>query len=209
MDIINIMSIIGLTNSNFQSGNGGRLLMLKVPRGGYSFVTFKTETCPQCVNFAPVLNQLSRSENRVNFYVIDVGRYKNVVGMSQTTNTPIKHVPMCIFYVNGKPSALYKGSRDLNSIRSFLSTMVSRFPINNNNFVQNPQYYNQQQNGPVPTQGIVNSGQAMRGQNFGLGMSLNEMEEKHNKSHPSVVPDGVIPHNVPWVNYKKLGIDYN
>lgn len=223
------MSIPNLTDANFQADNGGRILRLKqIP--GFSFVMFKTDRCPHCTNFLPTFQSLARRDQRVRFFIANVDRYKNIVGMAQTTNTPIKGVPMFIFYVNGMPKAKYNGKHVEGNVLQFLSSMVDKFASSvvqnfvspppqqqyypqqgypqQQQFQQAPQRQQQQSYGPVPTQGMVNYNQAMQGQTLGIGMSQAELERRHRDAEVKNVPDGVIPHNAPWTQYRNVNFEY-
>ena len=64
------MSITSLTDQNFVSMNGGRIMGLNLPGyKGLSFVMFKTDKCPHCVNFIPRLINVAKQEQRVRFFV--------------------------------------------------------------------------------------------------------------------------------------------
>ena len=135
------MSIQYLSDANF-SAPGGRSLRINL--GGLVFVMFMSSNCPHCRTMQPIFQNLSKSELRVKFALANVGQFKRIAGLSQSTNTPIKFVPMMILYSNGRPHARYKGKQDPQSILSFLNKMVTDLGGGRNDtFIKQPNYPSQ------------------------------------------------------------------
>lgn len=207
--VLQVMSVTQLTDANFQGVNQGRILSLTRVPPGMSFVMFKTNNCGYCTRFMPIFQNMSRKEQRVRFFIADVGTYRSIVGLGQYTNTPIKGVPMFVFYVNGMPKSKYFGKQEEGAVLAFLNKMINEFASHvSTNFVpqQQPQRPPPQQNyGPQPTHGRVNINTAMQGQQLGIGLSQQELERQHGQMTAAAVPEGVIPHNAPWEQYKSIG----
>lgn len=178
------MTIYQLTSNDFESP-GGRVMKLRKP--GLQFVMFKSQGCPHCITFSPHFEALSQKELRVKFSYADVKRYRQIVGMAQTTQTPIKGVPMFILYVNGAPFAKYTGKHNASTMLSFLNVMISRMGMSQagpSNFGgRNPSQDNQQVR-----------------RDAGIGLSQQELRTQK-EAESKIIPDGVIPYNAAYMAY--------
>lgn len=177
------MTVNQLTANDFESP-GGKVMKLRRP--GLVFVMFKTQNCPHCVQFGPQFDQISRRELRVKFATVDVGRFRQITGMAQTTNTPIKAVPTFILYLNSAPFSRYNGRHDQNNILAFLNVMVDKAgtAAHSSNFVQRR----------------TASNNPRQEQNNGIGMSLQELRQQR-ESESKFVTDGQIPYNAEYMAY--------
>ena len=210
------MSVAHLSDQNFVSANGGRVLQLNnIP--GLSIVMFKTEGCGHCRTFTPIFQNVAKQELRVRHFFASVDKYRRIVGMAQTTNTPVRAVPMFVFYVNGLPKAKYNGNQTDDALLAFLNKMVTQFSSSvQQQFIRNsPQETpypvhrgGAPSRGPTPTKGRANA-RAMQNQTLGIGLSQRELEKRHQEMDVGVVPQGIIPHNAPWTNYRTMDLSYD
>ena len=211
------MSVAHLSDQNFVSANGGRVLQLNnIP--GLSIVMFKTEGCGHCRTFTSKFQNVAKQELRVRHFFASVDKYRRIVGMAQTTNTPVRAVPMFVFYVNGLPKAKYNGNQTEEALLAFLNKMVAQFssevqqPFVSKNSPQGMQYPAHRggapSRGPIPTRGMA-SARAMNSQTLGIGLSQRELEKRHQEMDVGVVPQGIIPHNAPWTNYRTMDLSYD
>ena len=77
---------------------GGNILCCNLK--GISLVMFKTSECPHCVNMGPVMMNLSRKIHSVQFAVVNITNFPNVLKASHNSISPINHVPFIVLYVN-------------------------------------------------------------------------------------------------------------
>lgn len=115
-------SIRTLTSADFEAPEKN-VMYLRHP--GVFFVLFKKKDCKYCGSLYPILTTLSQKDRRLMWGIADVGDYRQIVAMSNTTNTPIKGVPMMILYVNGRPHAVYGGNRTIEDITAFINHMLA------------------------------------------------------------------------------------
>jgi hypothetical protein len=113
-------AILFLTSEDFdiQKGTNGDILCHNVP--GFSLILFYSTSCAFCKDLVPIFKKLPGSINGCQFGMINVGRCRNLVEMSQTTVAPIKYVPYIVLYINGKPFMVYKGPHSDTEIRNFV-----------------------------------------------------------------------------------------
>ena len=183
------MTVMHLNHEHFQAP-GGATMKLNIP--GLVLVMFKQQTCQHCVNFAPQFEAMSQNDQRVRFAYIDIRQNRQVIGMAQTTNTPIKAVPLFILYLNGVPCALYKGRHEYGSMMSFLNELVQKVgAASTSNFVQ-PRQPNINASRPISA--------ATQQQYGNLGPSRQDLEMQK-EMESKMIPDGLTPYNVPYLSY--------
>ncbi len=189
--MVEIMPVQYLSDANF-SAPGGRSMRINI--GGMVFVMFMSSNCPHCRTMQPVFEDLSKRELRVKFAFANVGQFKRVVGLAQTTNTPIKFVPTLILYYNGRPHARYKGKQDPQSIFAFLNKMVNDLGGGmNDTFISQP--------GPQPAR---TAGNTLPG-----GVRITEQDRRQQEQMDAkFVGDNEIPYNAPYMKYKPMDINY-
>jgi hypothetical protein len=199
------MSLTFLNSSNFVI-LGTRSKTLGINLRGNVLVLFKMAGDANCSQFEPIFVQASQQERRVSFAVLDVNQCKDVVMTSRDTTTPITAVPSLILYINGRPHAKFKGTKNLASVQNFITTALKttpEAPTQTKQFMAPPQTaqpqnmyggYQQPQNVHVPDIGKAPSMKSVL-KNTGYGMGNNVEEE----DEPTLlIPDAVIPWNTPW-----------
>jgi len=208
------MSIHQLTSQHFTIV-GRQRKALSLQMGGAVLVFFKMQSCQGCAAFEPIFNQLAAEDRRVGYAVIDIGVYRDVVGMSRQTTTPIQTVPTIILYIEGRPHAKPK-KKDIMSLRSFLSGALSKAPPqaaaaasrpSQQPFMPNQQYPQPQQKYYQPEMdGRMPSMKGVRGGGNGQSMyaQLNQADEDDDMK--MLIPEQITPHNKPWDSgYRKMG----
>lgn len=190
---------------------GGQIMTIN--RRGYALVFFKMSGCQGCDAFAPVFSELSRTPTGVDHFVsVNVTNYRNIIGMSRNTKTPIQTVPLIILYVDGNPYAKYTGKKTLPDMLSFITKNTES---NSASFIQPPQHaypsqqasqqrgmYGHSQYSHPPLQPDAHNRPPNRPpQPYAqLGEPDDDDDEK------LLIPGQVTPHNVPWEgNYRRMG----
>ena len=87
---------------------------------GFSLILFYSTQCTYCKTILPIMKQLPGTINGCQFGMINVGRNKDVIRMSQNTITPLTYVPYVILYYNRKPYMRYDGPHDISEIQNFV-----------------------------------------------------------------------------------------
>ncbi len=198
-------SVSFLTNANFVVlGTQHKTLGINIP--GPVLVFFKIRNDPNCSKFDPVFASLSKMDPRISYAVLDVDQFKDVVAWSRTTTTPITAVPMVILYVNGRPHAKYNGTKDIPSLRSFISSALQQTPPpqpvappggGNNLYggganAGTAKKFVPEMGSAPSLKGVIKGGPSPTGYSAGGSFVHDEEEGK------LMVPDTVIPHNTPW-----------
>jgi hypothetical protein len=212
--------IKNLTQANFLKAKAGSTQILTVNIKGPLLVFFRLSADPNCKEFEPVFAELSKVEGRVAYGSLDLKAYRDVGVASKETNTPINSVPILILYIDGYPKAKYNGTRNITSIRNFISQMFKPQQ-------QQSQQQNQQQQFMTPLQNDPQGGSqnmyggysspqqslAMRPEMGPVPRSAIKMGGKHaygpgiveDEEEPRMaIPDNVIPYNTPWEADEKM-----
>lgn len=91
----------------------------------FSVVIFYTDECDQCRIVKPILMSYVGNPTiqicMVNIYDADSS---NLISLSQNTTTPLRHVPLIIFYVNGIPYKRYDGGYNHHDFNKFIKDVV-------------------------------------------------------------------------------------
>lgn len=202
------MVVIQLEQQNFmlmQNQNGGK--KLGINREGYVLVYYRSSQMQECKNFNPAFEHLSNSNSNVEFASIDVSKFPKLVASSRETATPITNkLPLLIFYVNGKPLALFKGENNAPSVANFISNCFGSIQQQSQHhpqhqpqqhFVQ-PQVNNhqqrQQQSAPKIYTPEFGSAPSLTGLKNGKIFQPNEDDD----DGTLLTPPNIVPKNVPW-----------
>ena len=208
------MSVHQLSTQNFYVV-GNQRQSLNIDYSGNVLVLFKVQECQGCAAFEPVFLQLSREEKRASIAILDLTYNREIVHMSRHTTTPIQKVPKLILYVQGRPHARFKGDKTLQSLRNFITDalqVTQQQPSQQHTFVQ--QQPQQNLYGGPPPQGraaympdIQPPKQAI---NMAQGIGGHAHPSMQQQCDPDdteclMIPDQIIPHNMPWESdFKKL-----
>jgi len=108
---------------------------------GNVFVFFKMTTCNECPKFIPIFEQLAAKDRRVNYAIVNVEEYRDIVVMSRQSTTPIHSVPTLILYASGRPHAKFTGNKNFQSLQKFISDALASIPQNpqSQQFMPHPQ----------------------------------------------------------------------
>jgi len=205
------MSIHQLSTQNFHIV-GNQRQSLNINYGGNVLVFFKLQGCQGCAAFEPIFHQLSNEDRRVSYGILDLTYNRDIVQLSRSTTTPIQKVPHLILYSEGRPYARFKGEKNIQSLKNFISDATPQQTPQKPSFVQ-PQQQNMY--GGPPTRGNVYMPesqpprQAINMANSGIPAqqahpSMRQQCEQDNEDC-LMIPDQIIPHNMPWESdYKKL-----
>ncbi len=207
------MSIPFLSSENFVvMGRQNKVLGINVP--GNVLVFFKIQGDPNCTDFEPVFVQLSHKEDRVTYATLDVKQNREVIKSSRETTTAIETVPLLILYINGRPHAKFSGTKNVPSIRNFITKALQ---TNMSNTSAPRQQFMSGNAGGVPTGGgrgiqtsaksyipDIGTAPSMKGVIKGAGKSggstgyISGMNVEEEEEPRLLIPDSVIPHNTPW-----------
>lgn len=91
--------------------------VLKNRLRGFSFVMFYSDKCRFCPIIKPYFKDLASKFPGTNFAMVNISNNLSVVQMSKPTITPIKYVPLMIFYNEGIPLYKYEGPTDETSYK--------------------------------------------------------------------------------------------
>lgn len=121
-------NVLGLTSQNFSvaPGRNGKILKISIP--GNTLLFIKTNNCPGCQELEPVFISLASTDRRVNYAIINVDDYRDVVISARDTTTPIQSVPMLLLYCNQYPKAKFTGAKNVPSLQSFLTKALQPTP---------------------------------------------------------------------------------
>ncbi len=211
------MSVYTLTSQHFRVINGqqGRDV-LSLNLEGVVLVFFRVQTCNPSNKLAPIFASLAREESRISFGIVDLTTNNNVLKDSRSTTTPIMAVPHLILYRGGLPYAVFKGERNMPSLKQFIENVLQTFST--------PQSFVPMQNQNM----YGGAGQPNRNQmrapetaNFpSQARTISQTNPIASSSHPSMkqcdpddaecfkTPKNVTPYNMPWeVDFHKY-IEY-
>lgn len=133
--------------------NGRMLITPKILEP--TFVLFYTTTCGVCKLALPMYDQMSRSLP-YRFAICNVQTQADVLRMSESTISPIRHVPMLFLYAKGWPYMVYKDNWQPEKLQQFLHSAWNKAQQQMGAGQQAPQqapqmgYHPQQQQGFAP-----------------------------------------------------------
>jgi hypothetical protein len=219
------MSLRQFTSQDFQIINGQKK-SLNITQGGIYLIFYKIQGCQGCSAFEPIFLQLSTEDKRVNYGILDLTYNRDIIKVSRDTTTVIEKVPHLILYVQGSPRALFKGEKNLLSLKSFLTGALSQITVQPLPSVdvrgamhQQPQqqtFVAQQQ---IPLQQNMYGGtqsstyvnvpdvtvpsqanKLMQGGSQGAMAVHSSMKQQCDPDDEDclLMPTNVIPHNMPW-----------
>lgn len=213
------MPIYKLSDDNFDLvGRQKKTLVINVP--GVILVFFKMNGCPGCETFQPILERLAGIDTRLNYGVINISDNKKVVQKSRETDkTVINTVPFIIFFVDGRPKAIYRGKRNVSSIQSFIGKMLSGprsapsfMPAGERSYTQ-PGHAGFSGHQPISPGGKAWMPEGLKKPSSMSGVvkghssyaQLGDLEDEDDQK--LLIPAEVTPHNLPWESrkYDSLG----
>ena len=113
-------SLLFLSTDDFSLSKGENGGVMHHEIGGFSLILFYSTKCVHCQKIIPLFKRLPDIVNGCQFGMINVSMNKSLLGMSMSSSTPIKYVPLIILYINGRPYMRYEGPPDENDIRRFI-----------------------------------------------------------------------------------------
>ena len=88
---------------------------------GTSIVLFYAGGCQYSMNVLPIFKKMPKSDiYGVQFGVMNVGFYKEIVQKAKNSDTPIEYVPLIIMYNNGVPAVKYEGELTEQGLLEFI-----------------------------------------------------------------------------------------
>lgn len=171
--------------------------MILAENSGISVVLFKADNCYNSNATVPIFEELERAEKRVQFCIINVATARTLIANSNRTTTPIRSTPTIILYADGRPKAIYKGTRELQQILAFISTMVKKLGVSNVPFVKTsviepqPQIYKRAPH-YKPDESMIKH-YRVAGGTIDPSMLRQQQEEDASFTLP-----GEVPYNAPW-----------
>lgn len=205
------MAFHQLTSKNFRV-NGSQKKTLDIDIGGKIFLFVKAEGCPGCASFFPIFQELSRSDRRVGYAIVDISSpvEKMIVRMSRDTTTPIEAVPLILMYNNGSPIAKYKGRKNIPDIQNFITTILR---VIEESQPQTRSFVHDTPKGPYPPQNYGYGG-AYRGDEPKVFMPETAgkpplkgnsfLQEIEDEDDVLLTPSDVTPYNTPWKSDIKM-----
>lgn len=197
-----------LTDRHFsvQNVNNKRLLTI-TGAGNITLVYFRKNGSPNCSKFDPMFQNLSRMDTRVDYAVLDLSRFPQVLRLSRNTVSPIQKVPWMVLYVGGVPGLKYTGDWHPKAISGFISSALPQISARNQqaSFVQ---HSGAQQGGgrgqqrsqkttytPTFAGGPPNIQFSTTGRS-GRADAFTALTEE---DHTLAIPPETIPKNEPWL----------
>ena len=179
------MSVHQLTSQNFSISGRTQKKFLNINLPGAVLVFFKMDSCPGCNSFDPIFHQLAREEVRINYAVINLTSFRDVVTMSRQSTTPIASVPLLLFFINGGPHAKYNGKKHITPMKSFINKALQSAPPPSS----------------VPTQGFMPSAQ---GGGYGGG-GYTQSSQGPQQGHAGYSQHGAPNGNQPKTHMPEIG----
>ena len=118
-------SLLFLSTDDFGLTKGEKGDVLYHEIRGFSLILFYSTQCVYCQKLIPIFKRLPDIVNGCQFGMINVSMNKSLIGMSMSSHTPIKYVPLLILYINGRPYMRYEGPPEENDIRRFILEVSS------------------------------------------------------------------------------------
>ncbi len=104
------------------SGHRQPALVLKLQ--GIYLVFFCSPASPNHPPTEKIFRELSQTEGRIKYGMLDVSKYREVVALSKGTTTPIQSIPVFILYFQGTPHVKYSGAINVRSLQTFVGQVL-------------------------------------------------------------------------------------
>jgi thioredoxin-like negative regulator of GroEL len=110
-----------------------------------SLILFYSPQCLHCNKIIPVFKSMPQVLKGCSFAMVNVNTNRQLITMSQQSNTPITYVPLIILYYNGVPMSIYNSECDVNKIKQFIYDFSKYIQQQSRQQIQqNSQQYSQQ-----------------------------------------------------------------
>lgn len=96
--------------------------ILKPKLSGDSLILFFGKNCIHCPLLKESFKELEKhiGDTNIQLGIINLTLYKDVVHLSQATTTPIKYVPLILFYIDGIPYKEFSGNGTVENLINFI-----------------------------------------------------------------------------------------
>ena len=190
------MIVLSTEHFNIQ---GKQKKTLVVSLQGNVLVVFVSPNCQGCEQLYPILSKLESVDQRVKYASINTAKNKDVIRLSRESSTPIQYTPTLIFYSDGKPFALFKGTKNITSLQSFITKAIegcgTTTPSKQKGM--NSAYHNS-----MPKSGRKHAEEKYL-PDFGRNYKGKEVVIPDDEEHQLQLPPNVIPYNMAWENGKE------
>jgi hypothetical protein len=148
-------NLIYLGTNDFYVGEGSKGKMLCNNLKDLTFVFFHTDPdrCEHCEELIPIFRRLPQFISSCKFALVNLNKNQEIIKMSYSSITPLKHVPYLMLYVNGKPFLRYDGERTLQDLVDFINEVLFRIK-SKSKFVDNKNVLKVQEEIPAFTVGV-------------------------------------------------------
>ncbi len=86
----------------------------------FSLIMFSGNNCTYCQELKPIFKKLVGTIPNCQIGTVNVSLQPELAELSQQTTTPIRYVPLIIFYINGTPFKEFGGNYTEDNLRQFV-----------------------------------------------------------------------------------------
>lgn len=144
---MNTINFLSAQDFFLQDTPKGAILKNKIPN--FSFVMFYSNMCEHCQNITPAFRELAGKFPGTVFAMINISNNTSLIQTSKNSITPIKYVPLLIFYNDGVPLYQYSGPTDRGSCFKNMFEFLKEI---HDKLTQTKKFYTNPQQAPVVQQ---------------------------------------------------------
>jgi thiol-disulfide isomerase/thioredoxin len=112
-------------NGNKQQSPSKMILKNKITNG-FSLIMFSGNDCVHCKELKPVFEKLVGTIQNCQIGTVNVSLQPGLAELSQQTTTPIRYVPLVLFYINGTPFKEFGGNYTEANLRQFVKEVSAK-----------------------------------------------------------------------------------
>lgn len=92
----------------------------------FSLIMFSGNDCVYCKELKPIFKKLVGTVANCQIGTVNVSLNPSLINISQQSTTPIKYVPLILFYVNGFPFKEFGGNYTEDNLRQFIKEVSDK-----------------------------------------------------------------------------------
>jgi thioredoxin-like negative regulator of GroEL len=98
-----------------------KLILKNKITNSFSLIMFSGNDCDYCKELKPIFQKLVGTISNCQIGTVNISLQPDLAKLSQQTTTPIRYVPLVLFYINGTPFKEFGGNYTEANLRQFVN----------------------------------------------------------------------------------------
>ena len=118
--------VLGQQPPQKNGGSEKKLILKNKITNSFSLIMFSGNDCDYCKELKPVFQKLVGTIPNCQIGTVNVSLQPGLAELSQQTTTPIRYVPLILFYINGTPFKEFGGNYTEANLRQFVKEVSAK-----------------------------------------------------------------------------------